>query len=218
MYKSFKSGKIVRTFALTLAMGAISMGGMQQLVFAASEAPSQSHTDNHDGHKMMRNPLEDAAQALGMQKDAVRQQLESGKSLSDIASSKGISTEKLKSALISQKSSRIDEAVKSGAMTEDKAKEIKNKLNANIDKMIQHKGMWHARRHATRLLPSQEKLAKKLGITQDELRQKMKSGQSLAEIAQERGLTKAQLIQSIQEDLSPKIEKMVDRKKEKQAN
>ncbi|WP_442603839.1 hypothetical protein [Paenibacillus sp. KN14-4R] len=217
MQVNFKTSRVVRTLALTLAVTAISMGAVQQMAYAENAAPSQVHSDSHNGHREWHHPfLDDAAQALGMQQDAVREQLQAGKSLSDIAIEKGISAEKLKSSILDKQSSRIDASVKSGSLSADKAKEFKSKMSARIDKMIQHKGMWHNHHHAARLFPSTEKLSKKLGITQDDIRQKMKNGQSLAEIAQERGMNKTQLIQFIQEDLTPEIEKMIDRKPTKQ--
>jgi polyhydroxyalkanoate synthesis regulator phasin len=90
----------------------------------------------HGMHGLVRGGLDAAAKALGMTSDQVRQGLESGKSLADLAKEKGVTTAKLVDALVAEANTRIDQAVKDGNLTADRAASIKSRLKERITSMI----------------------------------------------------------------------------------
>jgi len=51
-----------------------------------------------------------------------------------------------------------------------------------------------------------------LGMSEQELANQLRSGKSLAEIAQARGISREQLISKIKEQMTPMIERMIDKK------
>lgn len=211
------------TVALTVMLSTCLLYVSEQIAFANanSNVPAES-TNPHitananmdKGNRLIMSPAtiyDEAAKILEMDTQSLMKELQSGKSLSDIARTKKMSEDQFKSALRSKQSARIDEAVRSGKLTSDKANEIKDKIGTYIDRFVEKKGI-HERRHGRMWLPSQDKLASRLGLTAEELRNKLMSGKSLTEIAQEKGISKDELVRSIKEDLTPMIEQMVERK------
>jgi len=86
----------------------------------------------------LRGPefLDAAATYLGLTDDQLRTQLESGKSLADVAKAQNKSVDGLKQAIISAVQSKLDQAVKDGRLTTDEESQILAKLKANIDDLV----------------------------------------------------------------------------------
>lgn len=157
--------------------------------------------------------LEEAASVLGMDKDALRTALKD-KTLSQIAADKGIAEADLIAKLQSERSKKIDEAVKSGKLTKDQADKLKQKMPEHLKFMVNHTfSDWHYGKHRMGFLPDPDKLASLLGISKEELETQLKAGKSLAEIAAAKGISRDQLIAKLKDELTPWIENMVDRKK-----
>ena len=72
--------------------------------------------------------LDAAANTLGMSPRDLLGELRDGLTLAEIAQQKGIDPNKLKTAMLAAVNARIDEAVKNGKLTQDKANELKAKL------------------------------------------------------------------------------------------
>ena len=62
-----------------------------------------------------------AAKVLGMTEDALRTELQAGKSLADVAKAKGVDKQKVIDALVADAKTRLAEAVKSGKLTQAEA-------------------------------------------------------------------------------------------------
>jgi polyhydroxyalkanoate synthesis regulator phasin len=86
---------------------------------------------------LVQGGLDAAAKALGMTSDQVRQGLQSGKSLADLAKEKGVATSKLVDALVAEANTRIDQAVKDGKLTAAQAAPLKagakDRITAFVD-------------------------------------------------------------------------------------
>ena len=76
--------------------------------------------------------LDDAATYLGLTEDKLREQLEAGKSLSDVANAQNKDLAGLKAALKTALTKKLDQAVKDGHLTEAQ----KTQMLADIDKRI----------------------------------------------------------------------------------
>jgi hypothetical protein len=76
--------------------------------------------------------LDDAAKYLGLTDDKLREQLEAGKSLADVAKAQNKDLAGLKAALKTALTTKLDQAVKDGHLTEAQ----KTKLLADVDKRI----------------------------------------------------------------------------------
>jgi hypothetical protein len=76
--------------------------------------------------------LDDAATYLGLTEDKLREQLEAGKSLADVAKAQNKDVAGLKAALKTAVTKKLDQAVKDGHLTEAQ----KTKMLAEIDKRL----------------------------------------------------------------------------------
>jgi uncharacterized protein YidB (DUF937 family) len=234
MRKPYRKRLIASTLALSILLGSGLVYGANQRVFADDQNTSQQQQTANDNnqnslkkHKLKSVSrhqggylpiIQEAADILGMDKNSLAQALKD-KSLADIAKEKGISADDLVTKLYAERSKKIDEAVQAGKITADKAEKLKSGMTDHLKflvnqkgapKFFQHKGM----NDGPIMKPSFGKLSEILGISQEELTSELKSGKSLAEIAQSKGLSKDQLVSKIIEDITPKIEKMVEHKRE----
>jgi hypothetical protein len=80
--------------------------------------------------------LDAAATYLGLTEDQLQTQLESGKSLADVAKAQGKSVDGLKQALTADLKTKLDQAVKDGRLTQSQADSILAKVSASLDDLI----------------------------------------------------------------------------------
>jgi hypothetical protein len=88
----------------------------------------------HDG-------LDAAASYLGMNDKQLVQQLQSGKSLADIAGDKNKSVDGLKSAIKNSVKSDLDKAVRSGKLTQTQENNLLGRLDNRLDNLVNRKGL-----------------------------------------------------------------------------
>ncbi len=81
-----------------------------------------------------------AADYLGLTTDQLRTQIESGKSLADVAKAQAKSVDGLKQAIVADAKSHLDQAVKDGKLTADQAKQLLDRLTSHIDDLVNHTG------------------------------------------------------------------------------
>jgi hypothetical protein len=94
-------------------------------------------------------------------------------------------------------------------------------MQSHLAQQLKHKGLFeeepgHPHPHHKRgdMIPhlGPEKLSGMLGMSKDELVAQLKTGKSLAEIAAEKGISKDELIARIKDELTPALEKAIERK------
>lgn len=90
----------------------------------------------HHGFGLRGDFLGAAATYLGLTEDQLRTQLESGKSLADVAKAQNKSVDGLKQAIIAAVKSDLDQAVKDGRLTSDEESQMLSKLQATIDDLV----------------------------------------------------------------------------------
>jgi hypothetical protein len=88
------------------------------------------------GFHTLGGTLDAAAKYLGLTVDQLQTQLQSGKSLADIAKAQGKSVDGLKQALTADLKTKLDEAVKDGHLTRSQADAIMEKVSASLDDLI----------------------------------------------------------------------------------
>jgi hypothetical protein len=84
----------------------------------------------------LRGALDVAATYLGLTDQQLRTQLQSGKSLADVAKAQNKSVDGLKQAIIAAVQSKLDQAVKSGRLSRDEESQILAKLKVSIDDLV----------------------------------------------------------------------------------
>jgi hypothetical protein len=87
-------------------------------------------------HHVMFGGLDEAASYLGLTEDQLRAQLESGKSLADVAKAQGKSVDGLKQAMTSAFQSKLDQAVQDGRLTSTQRDQILAGFESHLDDLI----------------------------------------------------------------------------------
>jgi lambda repressor-like predicted transcriptional regulator len=152
--------------------------------------------------------LETAAGYLGMTEAAVREALRDGKSLADLARDKGKSVDGLKRALRDEIRKDADQAVDDGVLTRGQADRLVDKLSNAVDKLVEESGGpgldFGFREPPFGLGPLgptekgifpdafpgadlMERAADYLGMTETAVREALRDGKSLADLARDKG-------------------------------
>lgn len=175
------------------------------------ETSRREHAHPHGERWFGMLLMQEAAQLLDMDKHRLFETLRS-ESLADIAEKQGMKESELMRKLRKSLLQRINREVSAGHLDKETAKVWKSEMNDRIGRWIHrpmhmprgmHRGIW---------LFGKDKLAAILGITGEELQSELKQGKTLAEIAESRGMSKRELVDQIKEEMTPWIEKMVERK------
>ncbi|WP_054977420.1 hypothetical protein [Paenibacillus sp. A3] len=161
------------------------------------------------------NILKETATLLNLDEKTLMDELKQNKTLVQVAQEKaGLTEDALIQKLTDAETKAIDDAVSAGKITQEQADKRKSDLADRLKQAVTNTKPQghHGDKGAFGMMGNPENLAKMLGITQQELTDAMKAGKSLAEIAQEKGISRDQLISQIKSNLDDAIGKFVDRK------
>ncbi len=161
--------------------------------------------------------LSTAADYLGLTQAQLRTQLDSGKTLAEIAKDRDKSVDGLVDKLVADKTARIDEAVRDGRLTRAQANEIEADLRKAMTDFVNNgkpefpkfpggPGLFG--------LPGPHEFLSTatdyLDLTQAELRTQLNSGKTLAQIAKDRNKSVDGLVDKLVADMKPRIEEAVE--------
>jgi hypothetical protein len=125
-----------------------------------------------------------AAKYLGLSESALRDQLQDGKSLADVAKAQNKDVNGLKDAILAAAKSDLDKAVSDKKLTQSQADDVYSRLKDRIDDMVN--GQLHLRGPHFLVKPFGADLstaAKYLGLSESALRDQLQDGKSLADVA-----------------------------------
>jgi hypothetical protein len=95
-------------------------------------APPANGQDQPTRHPRLRHVVESAvktsADTIGIQPKDLVTELRSGKSIAQVATEHNVDPQKVIDALVAKADARIDQAVKDGKLTQDKANTLKGKV------------------------------------------------------------------------------------------
>lgn len=153
------------------------------------------------------------ATILGITPSELTKDFQSGETLAQIAAAKGIDTSTLTTKIETLLDANIDKAVQNGKLTADKATTIKEDVAKRVASMLNNKWVGHERGPKTEMkgifkMPEQQ-IETFLGIDSATLKQDLKSGKSLAQIAQDKGISASTLISQIQSAMETNINQAV---------
>jgi len=127
-----KDSKLTQTQAdkLNQRIDKLPLKGMPLPILPQRKGPTPQQRIAAAASRLM---LDTAANTLGMSSSDLQGELRDGLTLAEITQQKGIDLSKLKTAMLAAANTRIDEAVKNGRLTQDKANELKAKLAEKLD-------------------------------------------------------------------------------------
>jgi hypothetical protein len=123
---------------------------------------------------------------LGLTEDELRAQLESGKTLAQIASAQGKSVSGLEDAIFADAKSHLDQAVANGKLTADEEQTMLAKLKSHLDEIVNSTSP-HITVKRVGGGPFGEAAGAYLGLTPAELRTQLESSKTLAQVAADQG-------------------------------
>jgi polyhydroxyalkanoate synthesis regulator phasin len=170
--------------------------------------------------------LEAAADYLGLTRDELFEQLSEGDSLADIAKEQDKSVDGLKTALRNALKKDVDEAVADGDLTREQADELYDKLAGGIDRLVEvglpkffgrgldfgfeKGGFGFSFGFGPGGSDMLEAAADYLGLTEAQLREQLRDGDSLGDVAKEKGKSveglETALRNALKQDLDERVE------------
>jgi hypothetical protein len=117
---------------LALSGSALAGGVMFGPVIAAAQEDGQEESTSDEGDRPCAGPrgrhLEAAAQAIGIEVEALREALEGGQTIAQVAEANGVAVQTVIDALVADASAHLDEAVADGRLTQEEADAKKAEL------------------------------------------------------------------------------------------
>lgn len=180
--------------------------GPQGLVDATSD-DEPGEPGGRRGHRG-GNP-EVVAEALGITTDQLAEYREQGMSTADIATELGVGIDTVTAAILADIESNLAEKVAAGDITQEEADEKLANASENIDeKVTAAPGDRSGGRHGHRG-GNPEAVAEALGVTTDELTEFRDQGLSLADIADQQGVSVDSLVATIVDDVEERLAEKV---------
>lgn len=148
---------------------------------------------------------------LKIDKETLRAERKAGKTLAAVAGERGVSEQTLKEFIIGQMTKRMDEGVKAGKISAEKAETMKTNMDQRVTDMINSQGPQHKKHGpgAMHKRADHTKLLELLKIDADTLKSERSAGKSLAAIAGERGVSEQALKNFMAEQMTQRIEEGV---------
>lgn len=153
--------------------------------------------------------------ALGIDAKTLNQELKAGKTLAQIAANQGIDANTLTQKLQTLFNDKIDKAVASKKLTADKAAMMKSKTAEKAANIINKPWTGNKNQAGKRSVfkNSQQQISALLGMNATQLKEQLRSGKTLAKIAEEKGITKIDLVSKLQAQMKADLDQAVKDKK-----
>ncbi|MEO5679482.1 MAG: hypothetical protein ABIS47_07435 [Acidimicrobiales bacterium] len=165
--------------------------------------------------------LATAAKAIGVTEAELRTALESGKSIADLAKSKNVEVKVVIDAIVAEHKAKLAEEVKAGHLTQAQADERAATLEQRVTDMVNHAGLpAPGGRHGPGGPggpggpdhgpgPGLATAAKAIGISDADLQTALRSGQSIAQVAQAKGVDPKVVIDAIVAEAKTNLEQRI---------
>jgi hypothetical protein len=172
------------------------------------------------GRPAIANEIAAAAKYLGLSEADLQTKLRDGQSLADIAKAQSKDLDGLKTAILDAAKADLDKAVADKKLTQSQADDVYNALKSHIDDLVAASGK--LRFHGPGGGPGgpgfgfgadTAAAAKYLGLDQSALRAKLRSGQSLADVAKAQNKDVQGLEDAIVASQKARLDKAVSDKK-----
>jgi transposase-like protein len=190
---------------LTIASAAESPGSTS----APSTASPSAEGGEHYGarHALRRLAFTTAADTIGISPTDLLAAMKGGDSIADVATSHDVDPQTVIDAVISALNGAIDKAVSDGKITAEQAATIKEKVASRVPKVVNANPEQLVRRRALHAAVAVS--AKTIGVSVEDLRDAIKSGQSVAEVATAHNVDPTTVVNAIVAAGTARIDKAV---------
>jgi len=220
--------KVRRWFKASFGAGAVALAIVAGLAFTSPAAANVVAASPRIGAQHWGGPglgrggvnLTTIAGALGMTEAELRTELQSGKSVADVASAKGVSLDTVVNAVIAEQTTALNQAVADGRLTQAQADIILANLKATLPGHLQTRvvpglGGWgfggrgrghgHKGGFGLKGAASFATIATTLKMTPAELLTELRSGKSVADVAGAKGVSLDTVIAAIVDEQAKQL-------------
>lgn len=180
-------------------------------VAEGAPAPDEKPAPHQEGHRRHRRAhkvgLSSAATALGISEDELREQLRAGKTIAAVATEKGVPVERVVAAMVEEAKARLATAVTEGKLTQEQADARIANLSQHLTDHVNrvkpgHDGRGHGHPgHKAGLAAA----ASALGLSEEELRNELRTGKTLAAVATETGVAIDKVIAAMVDEAKARL-------------
>ena len=219
--------KLLTAAALTAALATGGVGGAllgRPLVTSAQQSDDSTTTteelDDGGGRRHRHGvhlALEAAAEALGISVEDLRSALRDDRTIADVAEERGVDVQAVVDAVVADATERIEERVAEGDLDADRAAELEEELPQRITDVVNGEaplGRGHHHHGSGFRRGGLEAAAEALGMEVDELRDAVRDGRTIAEVAQERGVDVQAVVDAMVADATERIDERAAEAKE----
>ena len=156
-----------------------------------------------------RDGLADVAGAIGISTDELRAALRDGQTLADVAEANGADPQRVVDVLVENGTARLEAAVAAGRVDQGTADERKASLPERAADLVNGELERDARRHPRRSAAIRA-TAEVIGIDATELRDALRDGQTIAQVAEANGVDPQDVIDALVARSTERITKVVN--------
>jgi uncharacterized protein YidB (DUF937 family) len=143
----------------------------------------------------------------------LKAELKNGKSLAEIAAAQGVDKQQVIDLLVKNATERINKAVQSGKFTQDEADKKIVEITNQIKQSVEAKGKFFIGHpmHHHRGKVNFAQIAAILGMDENALKSALKAGKTLAQIANEQGMSNDELVNQLLQHEKERITKWINK-------
>jgi transposase-like protein len=161
-------------------------------------ALDMSDTSAQRGGAAARHALQIAADTIHIDRNALVQELRSGKSIADVAREHNVDPKTVIDAIVNAGKQNLDELQKSGKLSADRVQKLQQRLPTAAERLVNHKGLAGKHPRVRRAVRSGvEVAADTIHIDRNALVQELRSGKSIADVAREHNVDPKTVIDAI---------------------
>jgi hypothetical protein len=192
------------TAAFIGSLGVSIAGAASGHVDASPTTTSASHARRHPAVRAFAGALKTAAEAIGISRQDLWHELGEGTSIAAVATAHDVDPKAVVDALVAAGTQKIDAAEASGAITAERAANLKDALADRAEKFVAKE------RRARRQQPRSDgrrldAVASAVGIDRKQLVEELKAGKTIAAIATEHGVDPQHVIDQLVDAANKRI-------------
>jgi N-acyl-D-aspartate/D-glutamate deacylase len=201
----------VTTLAATALAGGL--GGALLLGPASADTSTETAPTAASGEAVAAAPCREGfgnlAEVIGVSTDELRDALRDGQTLAEVAEANGVDPQRVVDVLVDNATERLEAAVAAGRIDEATAEERKASLPDRAAKLVNGKLERDAYRHPRRSVALRT-AAQAIGIDGSDLRDALRDGQTIAEVAEANGVDPQDVIDALVARSAERITRVVN--------
>ncbi len=188
--------------SMTVA-GLLVAGGVSAAGAAGPGGPGGPGEKGHGGYGIA---AQTAATTIGVTPEDLRNQVRSGKTIAQVATEHGVDPNTVVTAIITAVTQQIDQKAAAGTVDPSRAEQAKQKLPDFANRFVNETKL---RRRYRILKDAVKAAATEIGVSADQLKDALKNGKSIAQVAKEHDKSVDDIVDAIVKESTSDIDQAV---------